>query len=132
MNRGTTHFVPWMSLDTYLAAPLMEPGYQVHPYHRRLAMSRLDVNSVRCEALFASALQRSQSPTPTQVRQAITAVVRDLGSRGCAAWVAQEFGDHPETAVVRMRWARQLVAEAFQVAPARQPTPTPAGYLLAA
>src|SRR6266508_1904288 len=82
------------------------------------AMSHLNVTTVRCEALFASALQRSQSPTPTQVRQAIMWTVRDLGSQGCAERVAQEFGDHPETAVARMRWARQLVAEAF--APARR------------
>ncbi len=81
-------------------------------------MSHLNVTTVRCEALFASALQRSQSPTPTQVRQAIMWTVRDLGSQGCAERVAQEFGDHPETAVARMRWARQLVAEAF--APARR------------
>jgi len=27
--------------------------------------------------------------------------------------VAQEFGDHPETAVIRMRWARSVVREAF-------------------
>jgi hypothetical protein len=27
--------------------------------------------------------------------------------------VAQEFGDHPETAVIRMRWARAVVLEAF-------------------
>jgi len=33
-----------------------------------------------------------------------------LGRRGCAAAVAQEFGDHPETAVARMRWVRDQVA----------------------
>ena len=27
--------------------------------------------------------------------------------------VAQEFGDHPETAVVRMRWARAVARKAF-------------------
>jgi hypothetical protein len=91
-------------------------------------MSRLDVNTVRSEALFASALQRSQSPTLAQVRQAVMVAVRELGSRGCAAQVAQEFGDHPETAVVRMRWARRLVAEAFAAAPAGHRS----GYRLAA
>ncbi len=72
-------------------------------------MSRLDVNAVRCAALFASALQRSDDPSPADVRLAVMRTVRDLGSRGCAARVAQEFGDHPEVAVDRMRWARQLV-----------------------
>ncbi len=28
------------------------------------------------------------------------------GAAGCAGRVAQEFGDHPESAAVRMRWAR--------------------------
>jgi hypothetical protein len=73
-------------------------------------MSGLNVNTVRCEALFVSALQRSDSPTPADVQQAVRRAVRDLGSRGCAARVAQEFGDHPETAVERMRWARQVIA----------------------
>jgi hypothetical protein len=27
--------------------------------------------------------------------------------------VAQEFGEHPETAVFRMRWARTVALEAF-------------------
>jgi hypothetical protein len=27
--------------------------------------------------------------------------------------VAQEFGDHPETAILRMRWAREAVEQAF-------------------
>jgi hypothetical protein len=32
--------------------------------------------------------------------------------------MAQEFGDHPETSVARMRWAREIVAETFEAAPA--------------
>jgi hypothetical protein len=46
------------------------------------------------------------------VRNAIAAAVHEFGSQGCAERVAQEFGDHPETAVVRMRWARVLAGEA--------------------
>jgi hypothetical protein len=45
------------------------------------------------DALFVSALQRSQAPTTDQVRQAINAA-----------------GDHPETAAARMRWARETLA----------------------
>ena len=33
-----------------------------------------------------------------------------LGAAGCAGRVAQEFGDHPEAAAARMRWARTAVA----------------------
>jgi hypothetical protein len=72
--------------------------------------------------LFVSALQRSDLPGAQQVRQAVTAAVREYGSRGCAARVAQEFGDHPELAVARMRWARQVVDETFHAAqPDRAP-----------
>lgn len=74
-------------------------------------MSRLDINAVRCEALFASSMQYSDHPTQADVRLAIMRTVRDLGTRGCAAQVAQEFGDHPDLAVHRMRWARRLVAD---------------------
>jgi hypothetical protein len=79
----------------------------------RTLISGMNVNAVRCEALFASTLQRSDEPTRTEVREAIQRAVREFGSRGCAASVAQEFGDHPETAVLRMRWAHQAVGDAF-------------------
>lgn len=76
-------------------------------------MSHLNLNDVRAEALFVSALQPSDQPTVVQVRTAITLTIRQLRSRGCAARMAQEFGDAPHAAVRRMRWARQVVAEVF-------------------
>ena len=69
--------------------------------------------AARADALFASALQRSDEPTAAQVRQAVAVATRALGGLGCAARVAQEFGEHPETAAARMRWARTAVASAF-------------------
>jgi hypothetical protein len=75
--------------------------------------SGMNLNAARCEALFASALQRSDDPTLPEVREAIQRALHDLGIRGCAAWVAQEFGDHPETAILRMKWARTAVEQAF-------------------
>jgi hypothetical protein len=87
----------------------------------RPAMHHLSIGAVRADALFASALQRSDQPSPGQVRQAVAATVRAFGSRGCAERVAQEFGDHPEIAVTRMRWARAAAAEAF-ARPARRPS----------
>jgi hypothetical protein len=45
--------------------------------------------------------------------QAIDAAVRAFGYSGCAGRVAQEFGDHPETAATRMRWARTTARSAF-------------------
>jgi hypothetical protein len=73
----------------------------------------LNINVVRSEALFVSALQPSDEAGPAGVREAVTRAVRAFGSRGCAERVAQEFGDHPEIAVARMRWARCLVAAVF-------------------
>jgi len=64
-------------------------------------------------ALFASVLQRSDEPSAAQVRQAIATATSVLGRTGCAAQVAQEYGEHPETAAARMRWARTAVASAF-------------------
>jgi hypothetical protein len=63
-----------------------------------------------CEALFASDLQASQHPDPRQVRAAIRETLFVFGVRHCVARVAQEFGDHPDTAVARMRWAREAVS----------------------
>ena len=71
----------------------------------------LTANTKRCEALFASALQRWDAPTPDMVAQAIVQTVRRFGARGCAGRMAQEFGDHPEAAAERMRWVRQLIAQ---------------------
>ena len=76
----------------------------------------LRVSSARADALFASALQRSDEPSPGQVRQAIATAVAAYGGPGCAARVAQAFGEHPETAVTRMRWVRTMVARAVPAA----------------
>jgi hypothetical protein len=61
--------------------------------------------TVRAEALFASALQPSGSASAEQVRHVVATTLRRLGSSGCAARTAAEFGDHPDTAAARMRWA---------------------------
>ncbi len=63
----------------------------------------------RAEALFVSDLQPSQRLTQLSVRNAIARSIRSHGSRGCAALVALEYGEHPDTAVRRMIWARTAV-----------------------
>jgi hypothetical protein len=65
----------------------------------------------RCEALFASGLQRSDAPTAEMAAEAIQGSTRRFGIGGCASRMAQEFGDHPDAAAERMRWIRQLAAE---------------------
>ncbi len=78
--------------------------------------------AVRAEALFASTLQPSRSPSPDQIRRAVAATLERLGVRGCAAQVAGEFGDHPDTAVPRMSWA---LATIHTVYPALSMPPAP-------
>jgi hypothetical protein len=73
-------------------------------------VTRLNLNETVCEALFASSLQPSDAPTAEAVAAAIGRTVRQLGQSGCASNVAQEFGDHPDTACERMRWVRELAS----------------------
>jgi hypothetical protein len=70
------------------------------------------------DALFVSALQCSDELRTGQIQLAIAAALRAFGSAGCAGRVAQEFGDHPDTAAARMRWARSAAAGAPSVLPA--------------
>ena len=77
----------------------------------QLVMYCSSADAVWADALFVSVLQGSDKPDSGQVRKAIAAAVRAYGGGGCAQRVAQEFGDHPETAVARMRWARAVAGE---------------------
>jgi NADPH-dependent 2,4-dienoyl-CoA reductase/sulfur reductase-like enzyme len=77
-----------------------------------MIMYRLNLAD-ECEALFASDLQSSQQPGARQIRAAVADMIRKFGVDYCLSRVAQEFGDHPETAVTRMRWAREAVSRAY-------------------
>jgi len=61
----------------------------------RLAMQHPGIRALRADALFVSAVQRSDDPSTDQVRNAIAVAVHEFGGQGCAEQVAQEFGDHP-------------------------------------
>jgi nitrogenase molybdenum-iron protein alpha/beta subunit len=69
------------------------------------------VQDLAAEALFASHLQPSECPSRKTVEDIVTAMILRHGSDGCAATVASEFGDHPESAVRRMSWARRELAD---------------------
>jgi hypothetical protein len=71
------------------------------------------IHAARYNALFASDAQASGALSPAQLQQMITQTIRAHGSHGCACLVAQEFGDHPELAMARMRWAREQVNRVF-------------------
>jgi hypothetical protein len=88
----------------------------------------LSISAARAGGLFASPLQRSDEPSARQVRHAIATAIGAHGVRGCAARVAQAYGEHPETALTRMRWALTAVASAFggsPAEPAHAPAPGP-------
>jgi hypothetical protein len=66
--------------------------------------------SQRAQALFVSHLQPSQQPQGDEVAAAIEDSLRRWGAGGCAAAAAAEYGDHPDTAASRMRWALAVTA----------------------
>lgn len=83
----------------------------VHPIARPPKVVITVTLTLRAQALFASCLQPSDRPTPTQVADAIIDSLRGNGGvAGCVATVATEYGEHPETAAARMRWALALAA----------------------
>ncbi|WP_250034561.1 hypothetical protein [Paractinoplanes maris] len=76
------------------------------------------LTAARAEALFTSPIATGSRPSFDTVDDAIRIAVRDHhGVRGCAVDVAGEYGDHPELAAPRMRWARRLVEELYAARP---------------
>jgi hypothetical protein len=70
--------------------------------------------TVWAQALFVSPLQPSGSHSPAQVRRDIAMTLGRLGVIGCAAHVAREYGDHPDTAVARMSWALATIDAVYK------------------
>jgi hypothetical protein len=60
------------------------------------------------EAIFASDLQPSQPVTPSEAWAAVAAAVTRHGAQGCVDILATAYGECPETAAPRMRFAREL------------------------
>jgi len=81
------------------------------------------LEAIRSEALFASNLQLSDQPAANQVRLAVASTLCRLGIRGCAVQVAGEFGDHPDVAVARMRWALATIRAVYPVRSAETSRP---------
>jgi hypothetical protein len=78
------------------------------------------LDAARAEALFVSTLSAGTVLDRTTATAAIRAeIIRHHGVRGCACDVAYAFGDHPDTAPARMRWALSAVAATFDHHPRR-------------
>jgi hypothetical protein len=72
------------------------------------------IATARAEALFASTLPTGSTPGLREATTMITTAVRRCsGVRGCAVEMAGAFGDSPEAAVRRMRWAREVALTLF-------------------
>ena len=76
--------------------------------------------TLRAEALFASHVQASDTISSTDLDDVVAQVLRRDGPSECAARMAYEFGEHPDTAVRRMRWARRMIRRV--PAPATSPS----------
>lgn len=76
---------------------------------------RTQLLAARAAALFASDLPTGSRLSGAAVDAAIAGSVRAFGgTRGCVATMAAAYGDCPETAAPRMRWALGVVATARQ------------------
>jgi hypothetical protein len=73
------------------------------------------LTAARAAALFVSDLSTSAHPTDTEIEAAIRHSLRTHGGiQGCSADVAAAYGDYPELAAPRMRWARGVVESLCQ------------------
>ncbi len=76
----------------------------------------------RAEALFTSELSAYSPHSAEQIATAIARTIRARGGvRGCMVEVAGAYGDHPETAAARMRWARGIIDQPHTAHRGRDP-----------
>jgi hypothetical protein len=72
-------------------------------------------------AVFTSDLATGSHPDRREVNAVVRAEIRRHGGAcGCVASVAYAYGEHPEAAAPRMRWARDLAETAFSGGTARR------------
>jgi hypothetical protein len=80
------------------------------------------LTAARADALFASDLSALCYPGRATVASAISrALALHEGFGGCAGEVAAAYGDYPETAVARMRWALQVIEMVYPTTHPRWP-----------
>jgi hypothetical protein len=75
---------------------------------------RSQLLAARAAALFVSNVPAGSRPSGATVDAAIAGAIRTCGgTRGCVAEMAAAYGDCPETAAPRMRWARGVVQTVY-------------------
>jgi hypothetical protein len=73
----------------------------------------VETDAARSAALFVSVQQRGNLIGDEAIREAINRAISEFGVHGCTERVAEEFGDHPDTAVTRMRWVLAVIEQTF-------------------
>ena len=68
------------------------------------------IQTLQADALFASTLQLSDDLSIIHIRRAIAMTVDHTAPQDAPDRSPREFGDHPETAPMRMCWARATAA----------------------
>ncbi|MER7007203.1 hypothetical protein ABT297_29770 [Dactylosporangium sp. NPDC000555] len=71
------------------------------------------VDPVLCMALFVSDAPKSRDLDDATIRETVDRTLERLGPDECYARAAEEFGDHPELALGRIQWARELCTRAM-------------------
>jgi hypothetical protein len=80
-------------------------------------MSGSILDLARTRALALSTVSAHQPLDRAATEEVIRRTMRRHGGvRGCAAALAQQYGEHPELAAPRMRWASQQVSALYQPA----------------
>ncbi len=73
-----------------------------------------DVTASRAEALFTSSLPTHSCPSTAEVEESVQRALDRYGNTtACAAEVAAAYGDYPDVAVRRMRWALRVIAATY-------------------
>ena len=111
---------PCLEADTlvrkFTASPKPVAGIGSVPRQRdgAITMAHDRLLAARAVALFVSDLSSQHHPGEAAVAAAISDAVRAHGGvRGCAGEVGAAYGERPETAAARMRWARHVIEAVY-------------------
>jgi hypothetical protein len=109
MSTAVLHHQPVHEHAAPSRGPGSEQGQHVQPAEAEQARPG-QLLAARAQALFTSDLSAHCEHTQVEVAAAIRHAFRTRnGVRGCAAEVAAAYGEDPETAARRMRWARAVI-----------------------
>ena len=109
MSTAVLHHQPLHQQAAPSRGPGSGPGQRATPAKAQSALAG-ELLAARAQALFTSDLSAHCEHTQVEVAAAVRHAFRVHGGiRGCAAEVAAAYGEGPETAARRMRWARAVI-----------------------